>query len=65
MISNKHILLTEAEGVLVFSGASSNEAARALAPFRFVMACQVVVQRAKLAELLVALGETEVDDCGC
>lgn len=65
MISNKHILLTEAEDVLVYSGASSSEAARALAPFRFVLSCEVLVQRGKLSELLDCLEREREDACGC
>ena len=64
MIPNKHILLSEAEDVLVYAGASSDAAARALAPFRFVLSCQVLVQRAKLAELLAELDRAEGADCG-
>ncbi len=63
MIPNKHILLSQAEDVLVRAGASSDQAARALAPFRFVLSCEVLVQRAKLAELLDQL-EVEGENCG-
>ena len=64
MIPSKHILLVQAEAVLVGAGADPRCAARALAPFRFVLSCQVLVQRAKLAELLDILERERGDCCG-
>lgn len=65
MISNKHILLVEAEGVLVQAGATSRDAARVLAPFRFVLGGRVLVQRAKLVELLGCLAQELESLDGC
>lgn len=65
MIPSKHILFEEAQLVLVDAGALPVKAAAALAPFRFVLSCQVLVQRAKLAELLDDLERSEGSEHGC
>lgn len=65
MIPRKHILLSEAELVLVRAGAGSVEAGLALSPFCFWLDGEVLVQRAKLAELLDALEAAEGNGCGC
>lgn len=64
MIPSKHILFEEAEAVLVRAGADPRQAAAALSPFRFVLSCQVLVQRAKLSELLDRLDEEGEVFCG-
>ena len=65
MIPSKHILLVEAVDVLIRSGASPRQAEMALAPFRFVLSCQVLVQRAKLGELLDLLEVEGESNGGC
>ena len=65
MIPSQHILLSHAIVALVAAGADPSDAAAALAPFQFVLSCRVLVQRAKLAELLERLEWEGENACGC